>query len=603
MRPRNPASPGVDEAIALLSSGAIEPAERILVGVMRQQPGNVDAQLAMASLRGMQGRYAEAVPLLRKALGKRPGDFGGWMNLGSALLLLNRHEKALEALDRAVALNPAEAAAHANRARALVGLQRFAEGAKAFETASRLDIEDAEVLSHAIEIKRKVCDWESLEGLEQRLIALVRAGRAADPLLFSTICAEPALLHANARLSWAKRFPPAPGQPHLHRSRPGADKPKIRIGYLSHDFREHATAYLMAELFEGHDRERFEIIALSYGFDDKGPMRTRLRKAFDRFIDVEAASDREIAERIAAAEIDILVDLKGYTPYARLGMLAMRPAPIQCQYIGYPGTLGSPAVDYIIGDRWVTPAEHEPHFSEAVVRLPGCYQVNDRARAIADPGPTRAECGLPQDALVFCCFNSQQKVSPGFMDIWCRILARVPGSVLWMLSDNPGADRNLKKEAKARGIDPDRIVIAGFTSPLARHLARLRLADLQLDTLPYCAHTTASDALWAGLPIVTCLGTSFAGRVGASLVDAIGAPELITRSLEDYERLAVELACDRERLAAIRAEIQANRDRAALFDTPRFRRNLEAAFETIWAKYRAGEKPCSFDVADQPVGL
>lgn len=600
VNPAGATAASVDAAIALLERGALDQAERLLADALRRAPGDADAQFAMAGLRGVQGRYAEAVPLLKKALAKRPRDFGGWMNLGSALLLLNRLDKALEALDRAIAINPTESSAHANRARALVGQQKFAEGARAFEQAAALAPDDARVLSHAIEIKRKVCDWHNLAGLEERLSALVRAGHAADPLLLSTVSADPALLCANARLYWASLNPSLPTPRPIQRRARDTDRTKRRIGYLSHDFREHATAYLMAELFESHDRSRFEVVAFSYGFDDKGPMRTRLRKAFDRFVDLERSSDLDMAEKIAASDIDILVDLKGYTPYARLGPLALRPAPIQCTWIGYPGTLGTEAVDYVIADRWVSPPEHEAHFTEAVVRLPGCYQVNDRARAIAEDVPTRAECGLPENAFVLACFNSQQKLSPALLDAWCRVLAQVPDAVLWMLSDNAAASDNLRREVQARGIAPERLVIAGFMQPLARHLARVRLADLQLDTLPYGAHTTASDALWAGVPIITCLGDAFAGRVGASLLDAMGVPELIARCPEEYERLALELARDRDRLAALRARIATNRDSAPLFDTQRFRRNLEAAYTVMWERHRAGERPSPIDVPDHP---
>ena len=318
---------------------------------------------------------------------------------------------------------------------------------------------------------------------------------------------------------------------------------KVRIAYLSADFHQHATAYLMAELFERHDRSRFEIIGVSLGRDDNSEMRKRLVAAFDQFHDVRAKNDEEVAKLLHDLQVDIAIDLKGYTRDARPGILAYRPAPIQASYLGFPGTMGAEFIDYIIADKTVAPFEHQPFYTEKIVHLPDCYQVNDSKRKIAERTPTRQEAGLPEQGFVFCCFNNNWKITPDVFGVWMRLLHAVEGSVLWLFGDNESAERNLRVEAQARGIDPSRLVFAGRL-PLEEHLARHRLADLFLDTLPCNAHTTASDALWAGLPVLTREGTAFAGRVAASLLYAVGLPELVTHSIEDYEALALRLARD-----------------------------------------------------------
>jgi predicted O-linked N-acetylglucosamine transferase (SPINDLY family) len=324
-------------------------------------------------------------------------------------------------------------------------------------------------------------------------------------------------------------------------------------------------------------------------------MRERLKKSFDRFIDVREANDEQFAQRIAASEIDIAIDLKGHTGDARLKVLAQRPAPIQCHYLGFPGTLGGDSIDYLIVDPVVAPPGVEPHFTERLVRLPDTYQVNDRRRAAAVPAPGRQDYGLPADAVVLCSFNGQQKLSARWLDIWARVLAAVPDAVLWLFCDHALAAANLRKEVAARGVAPDRFVIADKVAH-PQHLARLAVADLFLDSLPYGAHTTCSDALWMGLPVLTCPGGAFAGRVAASLVTAVGMPELIAADLADYEAMAVEMARDRARLGALRQRLIAARDAAPLFDTDRFRRSIESAYEMMWARWQQGLPPANIDV-------
>src|SRR5262249_39339191 len=341
---------------------------------------------------------------------------------------------------------------------------------------------------------------------------------------------------------------------------------RIKIAYLSADFHRHATAYLMAELFERHDRARFELIGVSFGPDDRSDMRARLVSAFDRFVDVRAKSDAEVARLLSELKVDIAVDLKGYTQDCRPRILAHRPVPIQVNYLGFPGTMGADFIDYVIADEVVLPFDQQPFYSERIVHLPDCYQPNDRRRQIAGRTPARTEVGLPERGFIFCSFNNNWKIAPEVFDVWMRLLKAIGGSVLWLLRGNATAEQNLRKEAAARGVDPERLVFAPRIK-LEDHLARHRLADLFLDTLPCNAHTTASDAFWAGLPVVTCRGKAFAGRVAASLLHAIGLPELVTSNMADYEALALTLACDPARLRDIKAKLARNRDTAPLFDT------------------------------------
>jgi predicted O-linked N-acetylglucosamine transferase (SPINDLY family) len=346
----------------------------------------------------------------------------------------------------------------------------------------------------------------------------------------------------------------------------------------------------MAELFERHDRSRFEIIGFSFGPPANDIWRQRLKKAFDRFFDVRTRTDKEIAALAREWEIDIAVDLKGHTQDARIGMFALRPAPVQVNYLGYPGTLGADYMDYLIADSMLIPQEHQPYYNEKIVYLPHTYQTNNSTKVISDRPFSRAELGLPDDAFVFCCFNNSFKITPDLFDIWMRLLQAVPGSMFWLLEGNTGVGRNLRLEAGKRGVSADRLVFAP-PMELADHLARLRQADLFLDTF-YCnAHTTASDALWAGLPVLTSLGNTFAGRVAASLLKAIGLPELITPSHAEYEALALELATQPGRLACLRRKLALNKTTHPLFDTARFTRHLEAAYLRMHERSRAGLPP------------
>jgi predicted O-linked N-acetylglucosamine transferase (SPINDLY family) len=406
---------------------------------------------------------------------------------------------------------------------------------------------------------------------------------------------------AAARLQCAVTFNrdkyPAASEPLWRGERYAHDR--IRVAYLSADFRQHPMAYSMAGVFDAHDRSRFKTIAISFGPDSQDPVRRRLETAFDCFRDVRTMVDRDIARLLRELEVDIAVDLMGYTNNSRPGVLAFRPAPVQVNYIGFAGTLGAEYIDYLIADRFVVPEVAQASYAEQVVYLPDTYWPTDDRVEVGEPGLGRAESGLPEDGFVFCCFNQNYKIAPPVFEVWMNLLRQVDGSVLWLVRDNADAERNLRQQAEDRGIVPQRLVFAPRVS-IEEYLARFRLADLFLDTLPFNAHTTAADALWAGLPLVTCPGSSFAARVAGSLLTAVGLPELITTSLPEYEALALSLAREPERLTGIRAKLVRNRGTFPLFDTNRFTRHIESAYRTMWERYQQGEPPAGFAVAPLP---
>jgi predicted O-linked N-acetylglucosamine transferase (SPINDLY family) len=467
---------------------------------------------------------------------------------------------------------------------------RHAEAKADLTRALALEPEQSWLAGELLYLKMQGADWEGFAEARAAMSAAIAAGKQViRPFAWQAVSADPASLQHCSRIFAASEFPalaaaaPAP--------RPQG---RIRIGYLSADFREQATAYLMAGVYDAHDRGDFEIVAFDNGFDDASPMRARLEKAFDRIVPIAGLSDAQAADAVRAAGIDILVNLNGYFGKPRMGVFARRPAPVQVNYLGFPATLGAPYMDYIIADRTVIPADERRFYDEAVVWLPDSYQANDDRRV--RPAPIgRAEAGLPDGAFVFCNFNQGYKLAPETFAIWMQLLRRRDDSVLWLLRDHDVAMARLRAEAQAQGVAGERLIFAPMM-PLERHLSRVALADLFLDTLPYNAHTTASDALWAGVPLVTCRGTAFAGRVAASLLQAAGLPDLIAETPDAYEALAAALAHDPETLAQARARLARNRDTCALFDTARFTRHLEAAYRTMMARARTGAAPEAFAV-------
>lgn len=525
-------------------------------------------------------RFDEALADYDEALRINPRFVPAQINRGNVLRVLERKAEALACYDAAVALAATNAPAHRGRGAALKDLTQLPEAVTAFQQAHRLDPSDPAALSNAVSLRMQMGIWttdaednDPIDEVRRHVIE----GKAVPPFQFLAIVDDPALQLANAR-EWAKRLPEQPPLP----AAPRAADSKIRIGYFSGDFHNHATMWLMIGMLERHDKDRFEIHAFSDGPDIQDAMRARVIDTVDGFHDLRGLGDEAAAQLARETGIDIAVDLKGYTQYGRLGIFAQRTAPIQVSYLGYPGTTGMDCIDYVIADRIVVPEDQQAFYSEKVLYLPNSYQVNDRERAISAKRFTRAELGLPQDAFVFACLNNNYKIGPSEFDIWMRLLSRVEGSVLWLLADNRWVADNLRREAEARGVDGARLIFAG-RAPMEEHLARQRCADLFLDTFNYNAHTTASDALWVGLPVITKLGSSFPARVGGSLLHAVGLPELVTESAEAYEALAYDLATDPARLAAIRDRLAANRETAPLFDTPLFTRNIEHAFEAIVA--------------------
>jgi predicted O-linked N-acetylglucosamine transferase (SPINDLY family) len=552
-------------------------------------PGAAEAWLGRGNVLFDLRQGADALAAYDKALTLRPALAEAWIGRGNVLFDAGRHAEALSAYDKALAFKPQSAEAGAGRGHALAGLKRPAEAIAAYGEALARKGDLAGLQGDRIFARMQLCDWNGIDAETDRMLQAVRAGEAvASPFNLFVTDASPADQLRCAR-SWTERRYPA--QPPLWRGERFAHE-RIRIGYVSADFRQHPVGYLAAGLFEAHDRARFEVIGFSIGPDDGSDIRRRLAQAFDRFIDVAALGVDEVARRIRAEEIDLLVDLNGFTQNARPGIFARRPAPVQVNYLGFPGTMGADYIDYIVADSVLVPRAHHDAYAEKVVTLPHSYMPHDAAgRAISETGLERAQFGLPDDAFVFCCFNNAYKVNPRAFASQMRILKAVEGSVLWLSENHPAAVAHLRQHAADAGVAPERLVFATRVASMADHLARHRLADLFLDTLPYNAHTTASDALWAGLPVLTAIGESFAGRVAASLLTAIGLPELIVQTVEQFENRAIEFATVPEKLSSIRERLAKNRSTSALFDTQLFARHLEAAYATMMERSRAGLSP------------
>lgn len=538
------------------------------------------------------GRTGDAVDLYRRLLERMPAHADACNNLGTALLAQGRADEALMAFEQALSQRPDFPEAFYNLGNGCRELGDLSGAIAAYRSALRLRPDYADAFCQLAYHRAQACAWDDYEADQDKLVSMVTRGVRVPPFYLLSTPAS-ALDQLTCAEQWIGpiRSPPQAAFDHQDFAR----KERIRLGYLSGDFHQHATAQLMAELFECHDRDRFEVFAYSYGPDDNSPMRARLVSAFDRFVDIRILSHREAARTIHADKVDILIDLKGYTHQARPAISAYRPAPVQVNYLGFPATMGADFIDYIVVDPFVVPASQQPFFSERLVHLPGSYQVNDRRREVASAGTSRQHWGLPTEGLVLCSFNNSYKITPVFFDIWMRLIQSVPGSVLWLLESNELVKRNLRSEAEKRGVDSGRLIFAPVV-PLAEHLGRHRHADLFLDTLPCNAHTTASDALWAGLPVLTCSGETFASRVAGSLLRAVGMPELVTESSEQYEQTALALGRDPQRLIALRQKLRNNRDTSALFDLPKLTGNIEAAYARMWQTWLSGERPTAFSI-------
>jgi len=505
------------------------------------KPDFVDAHFNRGlALQGLK-RTVEAIQSYDNALRWQPSDAEALNSRGNALFELKELKAALGSYEKALRLRPRFADALYNRALVLQELKKPAKAAAGYAHLLEVDPDYAYAKGRLMHARMLSCDWTQFDQLRQELEDGIKAGRpCVDPFGYLAISNSPAHLLRGAQ-AYASRYS-VPGHVPVQQGRKVGDPDgKIRIGYMSGELRQQATSVLMAELFETHDRTQFKIYALDNGWDDASELRRRVMAAFDERVDISKLGDHDAAIEIERCGIDILVDLSGYFGFCRPGILALKPAPIQVNYLGFPGTLGSDLVDYILADRHVIPPEDQGFYSEKVVYLPDSYQVNDSKRSVAVPVHARAQWGLPECGFVFCCFNNNFKITPQIFDIWMRLLQQVPRSVLWLLEDNASVYENLRKEAESRGVVPDRLIFAPRL-PLHEHLSRHLLADLFLDTRPCNAHTTASDALWAGLPLLTCPGATFASRVAASLLNAVGLPELIARDLYPSGSLALAFA-------------------------------------------------------------
>ncbi|MCE9633286.1 MAG: tetratricopeptide repeat protein [Methylophilales bacterium] len=554
---------------------------------LRLSPDDVDIKHNLGhALRGLgwlaleNGQLHEALSHYQAALQLVPDDAIAHYNLGNILRGLGRFNEAEVSYRTALRFNADDADTHNNLGNVLREIGRLDEAIACYRQALVINPKLHHAKAHLLHQLQYICDWRELSALTEDVHNLIQNVPTAQIPPF-VMLALPSINSAEQKQcaeNWAHIQFDKLQVPNFSFER--EPKAKIKLGYLSADFHEHATAYLMSEVFELHDRNRFETIAYSYGPDDRSAMRQRLSKAFDHFEDVRSASNIEIASRIHQDGVDILLDLKGYTAHNRAQILAFKPAPIQVNYLGYPGTMGTTCVDYLIGDPIVTPPGHAHVYTEQLVLLPNSYQPNDRKRPLTNK-PGRAECGLPETGFVFCGFNQTFKILPEIFTVWMRLLREVPDSVLWLLQANRWAENNLKREAEAQGVAASRLIFAPRLS-LEQHLARQQQADLLLDTLPYNAHTTTSDALWASVPVVTCMGETFAGRVAASLLNAVGLPELITHNLQDYAALALKLARQPDELARLKKVLMENRNTSPLFDAVRFTRDLEEVYEKMW---------------------
>lgn len=575
-------------ALALVALERFEDALAACAAALAADPDNPLVLNAQGVALRRLGRPVEALAAYARALTLSPGFGDALSNRGAALTDLGRFDEALADHDRACAAGPRDPKTLANRAALLTLLGRPVEAARDLEAVVVLDPRHPRVLGDLLHVRRQVCDWRDDAALLAAVRGELEAGRLAiSPFAALTAFDDPALHRIVAGLA----APPAGAAPTWPERPPGE---RIRVAYLSADLHDHATTRLMAGMLEAHDRTRFEVLALSYGPDLEGALRDRTDATFERRIDVRRMSDAAVAALARELGVDIVVDLKGYTQDGRPGILAHRAAPVQVSWLGYPGTLAAPYVDYVIADAVVLPPGAESDWSEAVVRLP-LYQPNDALTAPDAPTPSRAEEGLPDKAFVFACLNNPSKITPETFAAWMTVLDAAPGAVLWLYEGAPGVVGNLRAEAERAGIDPARLVFAK-PAPHVRHLARQGLADLMLDTWPYGAHTTASDALRMGVPLLTLPGESFCSRVGASLLTALGLSELIAPDVGAYVTAATRLAADRSTLAALKARLEQASRTSPVFDPAQFTRGLEAAYQRLQAQARAGLPPTGVDI-------
>jgi protein O-GlcNAc transferase len=544
------------------------------------------------------GRHRDALESCARAISLDPGGADGWLIRGNVLTELKRYDEAFAAYQKTLALKPDFAEAWLGVGKVLTDLKRYTEAIASFERALSSNPELSFAAGARLSCKLFVCDWTDLEADIAEILRITREGKQSnDPFVIVAIPSSPSdqLRCAQRYIQGQPRFPAIwRGQYYAH--------DRIRVAYISADFHEHPIGRLTAGLFERHDKSRFEVTGIALSSPVNSPLNDRIKASFERFVDVEHKNDQEIAELIRGLEIDIVVDLMGFTRNNRLNVLARRPAPIQVNYLGFVGTMGTEFVDYVIGDKVALPFAQQPYFTEKIVHLPDCFLPADDRMEVAPAAISREEAGLPPEGFVFCSFNNSYKLSRPMFELWMRLLHAVEGSVLWLAEANPDMAANLRREVERCGIDQSRVVFDQSRAELAPHvwftrnLARQRLAGLFLDTTPYNAGATAVVALWSGVPLLTVMGETFVGRMAASMLHAVGLPELVAHNLADYESLAVKLAREPALLSAVQRKLQDNLRSTPLFDTDRFRRHIERAYMTMIDIHRRGERPHGFSV-------
>ena len=566
---------------ALKAQGKLEEAIASYEKALFFKPDYVDAYNNLGNALQDQSKFGDAIEVYKKAVSFKPNYLAAYVNIGNALREQGRLEEAIASYEQALSFNPCMEVAHNNLGVVFEEQGKLDEALASYEQALSSKPDYTIVQSQKLHLQAHICDWSSLDRDRSLIAGLGVLTEGVPPFRFLSFEDAPEQ-HRSRSVNYVRR------KFSLERVvdfRKSEQVPKrLKVGYFSADFHNHATMYLMAQIFERHDKEQFDIYAYSYGPDKQDEMRKRLIENVDVFHDVREMSDMQIVEQARSEQLDIAIDLKGFTKGARLAPFAHGLASVQISYLGYPGTIGADFIDYIVADPVVIPEDKQHHYSEQIIYLPNTYQPTDNTRVISDKIITREDMGLPSNGFVFCCFNANYKISPTEFDIWMRLLGRVESSVLWLLKSNKWAEQNLKREAEARGISAERLVFAEKV-PQAEHLARHKLADLFLDTFNVNAHTTASDALWAGLPVVTKLGEGFAARVAGSLLTAIGLPELITQSEEAYEALALALATDPKQLGEIKSKLDRNRLTQPLFDSQMYTRHLEAGYQMAYDRY------------------
>jgi len=575
--------------ITLKDLGQLDAAVKSYKQALAIKPDFAEAHYNLGNALKNLGRLNAAVKCYEKAVAIKPDYADAHNNLGNALMDLGRLDAAIKCYEKAVAIKPDYAEAYHNHGSLMKRLKRQDEALTSYESAIALNPNLDFILGDLLSTKMSLCLWDDLVNDLNELTEKINNGeKVINPFHILALIDDLEVQRKTAAIYANEKYP----QSHvLSKIERYPKHKKIRIGYFSADFHNHAMMHLMAELFECHDKNVFELIAFSFGPDKQDKWRKRVLLCFDQFVDVRLKSDREISLLARKMEIDIAIDLKGFTQDCRPNIFAEGSAPIQVGYLGYPGTMGTDYMDYLIADRTVIPEEKQHHYSENIAYLPNSYMVNDSKIKLSERVFTRREVGLPIDGFVFCCFNNHYKITPSIFIGWMRILSQVDGSVLWLSEAKSTAVNNLKKEAKKHGVDPNRLIFAPHLPFKKDHLNRIQLADLFIDTLPFNAHVTASDALRMGLPVLTCIGSSFASRVAASLLNAVNLPELITTTQEQYESLAIKLATKPEKLEIIKDKLAKNLPTAPLYDTPLFTRHLESAYLTMYDRYQQGLDP------------